>query len=462
MMELATSYVQGVSQSQTNTVQAYSDPTLPGINPTVGTRYATGAANYWPLWTDTSYFPTTTAYTPAGLNTAYQSLVTALIHMNVGLSDFANLNGAAVTDPAKIRQYLAQSYTTAFGKAPPTAPGSGPFPVAAATTPQDAVYEFFFNADLLRESIYPVLTGQGSSTNVGNLPSWVQQVINGISASSVPGNIAPTIASGQTQQVQNVTVNVTQPSQKESVGEILLGGLIWAAGSVIAAAVAVAAPETAVLLPLLAAGLSGGAASLGQSFLDNAYASGTQTVTLTVPVTAITNSELNYQTLNDMAGSIQAGSIQQWNNILQALTNAGFVQSVMSNFGLMKAFAPLRAPLSDPAMNPANAVTTAMTRNSWQEMIPATFTWTSVAPYAFPTGNGQTNDWTASGSTATAGESTFVGGITSADFNKDGKLDVATANNDTDDVSIMLAPEAAASKTVRRSAWTVPMERSGS
>jgi hypothetical protein len=148
VMELFSSYVQGVSPTQTNTVQAYSDPALPGINPTVGTDNATGAANYWPLWSDTTYFPRTAAYTPAELNAAYQKLVSALIALKVGLSDFANINGAAVTSPTKIQQFLDQAYRDAYGAAPPTPPGLGAFPVKSATTPQDAVYEFFYNADL--------------------------------------------------------------------------------------------------------------------------------------------------------------------------------------------------------------------------------------------------------------------------------------------------------------------------
>src|SRR5262249_29582620 len=188
----------------------------------------------------------------------------------------------------------------AYGKAPPTAPlFSEPFPVEPAATPQDAVYEFFYNANLLRATIYSVLTGQGSPSGPSSLTSWVQGVINSINASAVPVNIATTIATGQTQQVQNIPVNIVQPSQKQSIGDILRDGLIWATGGVLAAIPGTQEAGAAVIL--LAAGLGGGGASLLQSGVDYAYASDASTVSYRVPVTSITNSELNYQNLNAMA-----------------------------------------------------------------------------------------------------------------------------------------------------------------
>src|SRR5262249_12155786 len=82
VMELVTSYVQGVSGTQTDTVWAYSDPDLPGIdptNPTVGAADGAGAAKYWPLWSDPNYFSTTgKSYTPTDLADAYHKLVSAL------------------------------------------------------------------------------------------------------------------------------------------------------------------------------------------------------------------------------------------------------------------------------------------------------------------------------------------------------------------------------------------------
>jgi hypothetical protein len=140
-----------------------------------------------------------------------------------------------------------------------------------------------------------------------------------------------------------------------------------------------------------------------------------------------------------MAVSIKAGAQQLWDNIKQALITDALAQSVLSNFGLLQAFSSMSAaPLSDPAANPADAVTTSLAQSSWQEMIPATFTWTPVDPPAFPTGNGQTNDWAASSQhDLGGGEGPLLNGITSADFNKDGNLGLVVANNGTSNVSIL-------------------------
>jgi hypothetical protein len=453
VMELFTGYVHGISQSQTDTLYAYSDPSLPGVNPTVGAVGGTGPANYWPYWTDASYFPASQAYTPADLNAAYLKLDAALSNLHKGLSDFGNLNGAAVANPADIQTYLEQSYQHAYQKAPPTPPGSGPFPVAATGTAEEAVYEFLYNANLLREAIYPVLTGKGSSATPNSLPVWVQGVIDAINASNAPAQVATTIASGQTEQVQDIVVNVPQASQKQSVGDILEGGAAWAAGSALSAVASLAAgPEAGAgvkALVVLGAGLFGGAASIGQSFINNSAASAAGAVPLAVPVTALTNSELNYQDLSYMAGSLHSAALTQWSNIYDALTSDALVQEVMSNFGLMNALQNISgAPLSDPAAAPANAVAASLSRASWQQMIPATFNWTALPPEAIPSGNGQTNAWTQSGPYSMgSGSFPYVLGVTTADFNKDGKPDLALAENDTDDVSVMLGAGGGAFQT---------------
>src|SRR5262249_22196107 len=157
---------------------------LAGPDPAEGAA----AAAYWPLWSDSTYFPV-----PAGanaqtwandLNTAYHTLV-----QNRGdapLSNFANVINAGVTLPIctaatpGIQQYLEQAYQAAYGTAPPALPASGPFPVVPPphTSPQDAVYRFLYNANLLRQRFYLVLVG--GSANPSSLLAWVQETINGV------------------------------------------------------------------------------------------------------------------------------------------------------------------------------------------------------------------------------------------------------------------------------------------
>jgi len=399
ILELFTGYVQNSSVSQTNTLYAYSDPSLPGVNPTLGTVNATGPANYWPLWADKSFFPSSSTYTATDLNTAYQALDTALKNQGNGLADFGNLVGAPVTAPSVIQQYLFAAYDTAFGQSPPPAPALGPFPVAPAATAAMAVYEFLYNSNLAREAIYPVLTGTGSNSTPQNLPSWIGGVLGVINdTTTVPSQIETTIFNGQASQVHTVPVTVNQPSQKQSVGEILAGAAAWAAGGVIAALPGLGELKGGLkVLTLIAGGVGGGGASLAQSLIDNAFASGSQTVTYSVPVTAITNSELNYSMLSYIATSINAGALQQWTNLKSALTSPTFIQDALSNYGLLEAFGAISgAPLGDPAADPQAGITASLSRSAWQEMIPATFTWTPVQPYTLPSGDGRSNDWSES------------------------------------------------------------------
>ncbi|NBP80500.1 hypothetical protein EBU58_07230, partial [bacterium] len=125
---------------------AYADPTIPTNNPTsnfngYAASLATGAADYFPLWSDTTYFPTS-ATTEAGqaayaeqVSAAYEALVSA----NHGLS-FANLNFQAVDGSRSIPEQnavdLATAYRVAFGEEPPQLPiGATSFTPSASDSP---------------------------------------------------------------------------------------------------------------------------------------------------------------------------------------------------------------------------------------------------------------------------------------------------------------------------------------
>src|SRR5262249_39813373 len=150
-------------------------------------------AAYWPLWSDQRYFPAPTGANPStwptDLNNAYKALVGNIPGAS-GLTGFANIINAGVTLPIGtaanpgIQQYLDQAYFTTYRTNPPPLPISGPFPVQPppGTPPQDAVYRFLYNANLLRQTFYLVLFG--GSPNSSSLTKWVQGVINGIEGNS--------------------------------------------------------------------------------------------------------------------------------------------------------------------------------------------------------------------------------------------------------------------------------------
>src|SRR5262249_34518902 len=154
------------------------------------------------------------------------------------------------------------------------------FPLGAATTAttaQDAVYAFFYNANLLRHTVYAALTGVDSASG-SNLENWAQGVINTLKSpppvqDNTPDKIATTIATGQGQQVTSIHVNVPRDSQKQPIGEILAGGAIAAAAAFLAAIPGLGETVSPVLV-LSAAAVLGGGSALGQSFVGNAFASG--------------------------------------------------------------------------------------------------------------------------------------------------------------------------------------------
>lgn len=431
---LLTSYTDHVSISETVPLFAYSDPTLATL-----ADYSPGlaAAPYWPLWSDTLYFPvpanTDAANWASELNTAYQTLVMNL-PAGSGLSDFANVINAAITLPISttgtpsIQQALEEAYTTAFGT-PPAPPSVGQFPVGANIA-SEAVYEFLYNANLLRQNFYEVLVG--GSANPSSLQGWVQQVINGISGQDgVPVTIANTISSGQTKQVQNITTTAPNPAL-QSTKQIVEGALEWAVGGVLGALLGVPGLGGAVV----GAALGGAGASVANSFSNMAGAS--TTLSITVPVTPITNNMLDYGTLNDIATSLNAVMIQQWNAILAALNNPLYVQAVMSNYGLLQALSPISsAPLGNPALSPTAALTTTLSNASWRTMIPAVFTWQPVKPYNFLSGDGRTTYLVSQMLSLTDASNPL--GIATGDFNGDGFLDLATANSGTSNINVLLS-----------------------
>lgn len=444
LAELLTSYAD-LTPSGTTTVYAYSDPNLPTVNPNAGTsKYAPAPASYWPEWTQSAYFPSSSSYTSSDLSAVYADLV-AQATTSYQFTDFCNLIGQNTTNPATILGYLNGAYQALYGT-PPTAPDGGqPFPVQAAATAQEAVYQFLYNANLMQQQVYTFLFGNGSSA--ASLSGWTSQVIASLEgASNIPQVIANTISSGQADQVQEVTTTVTEPSQKQSVGHIFESiGVILAASLLTAASVFVPG-STAAAAGLDAALVAGGitaAGAVGQGFVNNAMAPGASSQTITVPLTPITNSVLNYETLATMGSSINAGQLQAWSSF-QASLNDTYAQSVLSNYGLLQALSTISpAALSTSSagavssMAPDLAASSTLATASWQHMIPAEFTWAPVTVYAYPTADGRTPGMTASSAIDLQGGTGAVGVVT-GDFDSDGNLDMVVSNSTSSTLSVLL------------------------
>jgi hypothetical protein len=435
--ELFTSYQPDVS-SPSDIVYAYADPTLPTINNSsnndVGFANATGPANYFPLWSDSHYFPTSANYTSADLSQAYSLLVANLTIQNTGLNDFCNINlGGTVDNPARIQNYLATAYQDATGAssvpAPPTTT-SGLYPVAPAGSAVDAVYEFLYNTNVMRENIYTAIVGGGSDNN--NLSSWLQSVYDLANASDIPSDIANEIFSGQANQVTGETVPIQ--TVKGSSTPIWETAVTYAIGEGLALAAAEAFGPIGYGLVEGAMYLCLGFESLGNSgpSVSPAY----------VSFTPVINAILNYASLNELAKSIVSGQATPFRNYASTVTSTAYLQSIFSNYGLLTAMSAMTGTaLGDTnTMNYSTALNSPMTQTSWQSMIPATFTWQPVPSYGFPSGNMGTGSYNPTVVTAntTSYGAKGVAAIATADFNNDGVPDAVLSNNDSSTVSVML------------------------
>ncbi|WP_422923363.1 hypothetical protein [Singulisphaera sp. PoT] len=186
-MALLTSYQQQGEFGE-DYAWAYSDPDLPGLNTLSGSRAGDLAANYWPLWSDVTYFPVPSGQAGAAWALQRSEAYANLVSNSGLLGGFANIIGATIAAPtgvSSIQSSLDDAYQDAYGTSPPSPPGQGePFPVQGADTAQDAVYEFLYNANLLRQNAFSVLTGSGGASAPTTLSSWIQGFINTIGGSA--------------------------------------------------------------------------------------------------------------------------------------------------------------------------------------------------------------------------------------------------------------------------------------
>lgn len=356
------------STSQATVVEyAYSDPSYPTINPTIGTANPTGPANYWPLWSDSTVFPTTRRYSAAGLADAYAQLVNAATTHTPGFSSFTNLDKAAVFEPAELLTALRDAYRTVTKSAAPTpAKGESSFPIAAESTAVDAVYKFLYNANQMQQTVIGFINGTGAGAGSTSLVQWLTALTLQLSSSPIPANIASQIAIGQSEQVQSISVSApigkTANSSPHYFDEAVSVGLTW-----------LVAKSLFVEDPILgyAVGEAGEAVFESLFGLNHVPPS----VNLTVPVQSLTNSIVDFENLSSIASSLVGSYSETWTNILQTLGNDQFIQTVLSNYGLLKALSTISANSLDLATTSAqDTLSTTLANASWRAMIPAVFT----------------------------------------------------------------------------------------
>ena len=219
------------SQGTANVVYsyAYADPSLPGVNPNAGSLLTSNApASYWPLWTDTRYFPVPSGTDATSwakrLAAAYSTLVQ---YSSLGSSGFANIIGVSFPDDtivADLQAALDGAYQSAYGSPPalPSTPPGKPFQYHP-DSPQQEVYYLFYIANQMRQQVASILDGSGA----GSFPSWISSVILAIGKNGTAVNISTQIANGQAEQADKITVNIpdSQPSAIQLFGEAAVEGI---------------------------------------------------------------------------------------------------------------------------------------------------------------------------------------------------------------------------------------------
>ena len=423
LMELLTSYANTVTTNGSSHVVynwAYSEPGLASPSDQVGFNAGdVAAAAYWPLWSDTTTFQppdgTDPATWAAELSAAYAKLVSASPDLkSIG---YANVIGVSFLQQpfdqfvADVQSDLETAYTNAYGAAPPA---SG----QPASTPQDVVYQLLSQADTERTVLYSAL----SDNNADSLPQWVQEYIDEIQDNSSVQDLESNIVADQGAQIGNLTFNIS--SEALSTDQLIGEG---AADASLSALSAITGLES-LGFPVLGALVTSVGESLANDFIDQAGVPSYTNITVPVqPITtAIVGSAELEGLVADIKGAagqewtnildaLQSTTFAQTYMSNYGLLNALGGINAQSNV-LLPNPTPTPTPTPTPPLAPQGAADGLLNQIAASTLIPAVFNWEPTSPAGFTPADGRTTDVSIGQPTVSTDDLQGAWGVATGDF----------------------------------------------
>jgi hypothetical protein len=400
----------------------YSSPGIPSVNSSsnqnTSAADATGAANYFPLWSDTRYFPASTGYTTVDLSQAFVDL-----QGQVGYA-IADLNGGQPRLPTELQSDLQTAYQELT---------SNP-PVGLNLDALNVVNQFFVDVNTYRETVYEALSEVWTA---------LQDSATGITKAV---DIANTISTNQAHFVvdENAGPPNINPSPKNF--GVLFGESIekLALKVGIMTALRAGGPVTKSAAVLTVLGIEGVASA------KKAGKGSTTQNSVLVNLLPVMNSQVIYEELNTLGESIDSNVINAFSHQASQLKNPVYLNSIYSNYGLLE----LMGGMSGASYNTntaqdsfTNAAEELATAQAWSQMVPDVFTWTSVAPENLPVNNYNfaqlplsSVSWEAAGPNVPSGTSANdATWLATGDLNGDFYPDIVTSNNGSSSISVLLA-----------------------
>ena len=352
--------------ADTSVLANYADPLIPQINSNsndvVGEETATGAANYFPLWNDSRYFPDTGSYTPEDLSTAYITLQTAVGY------NFADLNGTVYHSPVQLAASLKAAYDQIV-----FSPPAGTNLAALA-----AVNQFFIRVNTARQVVVDALGDFGDAlTGMPTTYSTAETIGRTISTnqakfvvSTTAGSAVPNPVDPEHTNPFDIFDSVTREYLGTGLKYVLNAGLSLVPGGSYA---------TSLVNPVVKE-IEGLIWPTTPKFT-------TKQNSVLVSYLPPMNAQLAYSTLEQLGSRIDQNQANVLAYQKAQLGDSVFLNSVFSNWGLLELMENMDGSVyknPDTIQGMTSGVEKLLEGVAWKTMVPAMFSWDKVGAGDWP------------------------------------------------------------------------------